>query len=260
MAKEANLEFSIDQSHIPTKMEISIGNGNLKPRFFSNGSISPKSLSIAQKNPFSGFEGENPYNHLRSFEQLCSTRSCSDLSPDKFRVRLFTFSLARKAKAWYFQQEKEVTMDWRLLRDKFCAKYFPLSRLMHLRNHIINFRQTKTESLSQAWTRFHDLIHTCPNHGLPDIVLIHHFQHGLSRDNVFRLLALTKRSLFHENPTEGLEILERILAMPVRGESQSEEIKDHSRSWIYRIITYLSFFFQTLMNYFSNQESHSKKK
>jgi hypothetical protein len=91
-------------------------------------------------------------------------------------------------------------------------------------------------------------------------VLIQHFQHNLSRDNVFRLLALTKGSLFHENPTEGLEILERILAMPVRRESQSEEIKDHSQSWIYQIIAHLSFFFQTLVNYLSNQESLSMKK
>jgi hypothetical protein len=63
-AREANLVFSIHQSHTPTKMEIPIGNGNLKPRFFSNGSISPKFLSITQKNPFSRLEGENPYNHL----------------------------------------------------------------------------------------------------------------------------------------------------------------------------------------------------
>jgi hypothetical protein len=79
MVGESNLDFSIDQSHTPTKMEIPIGNGNLKSRFFSNGSISPKFLSITQKNLFSGFEGENPYNHLRSFEQLCSTHSYSDL-------------------------------------------------------------------------------------------------------------------------------------------------------------------------------------
>jgi hypothetical protein len=79
-------------------MELLIGNGNLKPRFFSNRSISPKFLSITQKNSFLGFEGENPYNHLRSFKQLCSTRSYSDLSSDEFRVRLFPFSLAGKSK------------------------------------------------------------------------------------------------------------------------------------------------------------------
>jgi hypothetical protein len=39
MNKEANLEFSIDQSHTTTKMEIPIGNGNIKPRFLYNGSI-----------------------------------------------------------------------------------------------------------------------------------------------------------------------------------------------------------------------------
>jgi hypothetical protein len=49
MAREANLEFSIDQSHTPTKMEIPIGNGNLMPRFFSNGSISPNSFPSPRK-------------------------------------------------------------------------------------------------------------------------------------------------------------------------------------------------------------------
>jgi hypothetical protein len=62
-------------------------------------------------------------------------------------------------------------------------------------------------------------MHICLDHGLPDIVLIQHYLHDLSRDNVFRFLAFTKRSLFHENPTEGLEILEKILVMPVIGES-----------------------------------------
>jgi hypothetical protein len=139
MAQEANLEFSIDQSYTPPKMKIPIGNGNLNPRYFSDGSISPKFLSITQKNTFLGFEGENPYNHLRIFEQLCSTRSYSNLSPNEFRVRLFPFSLTGKAKVWYFQQEKEVSMDWRNFRDKFCAKYFPLSRPMNLRRQIIKF-------------------------------------------------------------------------------------------------------------------------
>jgi hypothetical protein len=49
MAQEANLEFSIDQSYTPPKMKIPIGNGNLNPRYFSNGSISSKFLSITQK-------------------------------------------------------------------------------------------------------------------------------------------------------------------------------------------------------------------
>jgi hypothetical protein len=161
---------------------------------------------------------------------LFSTRSYSNISLNEFRITLFPFSLEVKAKAWYFHQEKEVTMDWRNLRDKFCAKHFLLSRLMNHQRQIIKFRQVKTESLSKAWTRFHDLIHICPDHGLKDILLIQHFLHGLSRDNVFRFLELTKGLLFHENLTKGLEILERILAMPIRRESRCKEIKDHSQS------------------------------
>jgi hypothetical protein len=90
-----NVEFSIYQSDIPTKMEIPIGmeisnqGSSSIEVFLQNSFLSPR------KNPFQGFKGKNLYNHLRSFEQMCSTRSYSDLSP---------FSSAGKAKAWYFQQ------------------------------------------------------------------------------------------------------------------------------------------------------------
>jgi hypothetical protein len=63
------------------------------------------------------------------------------------------------------------------------------------------------------------------------MVLLQHFQHDLFRGNIFRLFALTNGSLFHETPIERLEILERILAMPIKKEFQSEGINDHSQSW-----------------------------
>jgi hypothetical protein len=69
-----------------------------------------------------------------------------------------------------------------------------------------------------------------------------------------------REHFFTKNLTEGLEILERILAMSVKRESQSEEIEDYSQSQIYWIITYLSFFFQILVNYLSSRGNHSKKK
>jgi hypothetical protein len=67
MAQQASLEFSIDQSHTPTKMEIPIGNGNRNPRYFSKGNISPKFLSIAQKISFPRIQRRKSIQSLEKF-------------------------------------------------------------------------------------------------------------------------------------------------------------------------------------------------
>jgi hypothetical protein len=56
-------------------MKVADGNLELtRPQKSShNKNIPPRLLLIAQKNPFLGFRSENPYHHLREFEQLCSS-------------------------------------------------------------------------------------------------------------------------------------------------------------------------------------------
>ncbi|GJV23798.1 zinc finger, CCHC-type containing protein [Tanacetum coccineum] len=52
------------------------------------------------------------------------------------------------------------------LTTRFLAQFFPPGRTSKLRNDILMFQQQQSESLSEAWTRFKDLIQKVPHHGI----------------------------------------------------------------------------------------------
>jgi hypothetical protein len=49
---------------------------------------------------FHGLDLENPYLHLREFEEVCNTYNDSNCSMNTIRLKLFPFSLKDKAKTW----------------------------------------------------------------------------------------------------------------------------------------------------------------
>ncbi|GJT67105.1 MAK10-like protein [Tanacetum coccineum] len=52
------------------------------------------------------------------------------------------------------------------LTTRFLAQFFPPGRTVKLRNDILMFQQHHGESLSEAWTRFKDLLQKVPHHGI----------------------------------------------------------------------------------------------
>ncbi|GKA45757.1 MAK10-like protein [Tanacetum coccineum] len=52
------------------------------------------------------------------------------------------------------------------LTTRFLAQFFPLGRTAKLHNNILMFQQHHGESLSEAWTRFKDLLQKVPHHGI----------------------------------------------------------------------------------------------
>ncbi|GJV67709.1 zinc finger, CCHC-type containing protein [Tanacetum coccineum] len=55
---------------------------------------------------------------------------------------------------------------WEDLTTRFLAQFFPPGRIAKLRNDILIFQQHHGESLSEAWTRFKDLLQKFPHHGI----------------------------------------------------------------------------------------------
>ncbi|GJR06716.1 zinc finger, CCHC-type containing protein [Tanacetum coccineum] len=55
---------------------------------------------------------------------------------------------------------------WEDLTTRFLAQFFPPGRTVKLRNDILMFQQHHGESLSEAWTRFKDLLQKVPHHGI----------------------------------------------------------------------------------------------
>ena len=63
---------------------------------------------------------------------------------------------------------------------KFCERFFPLSKVQHIRKQVINFTQGEKEEIDQAWDRFNGLIEQGPKLGFSGEVLLHTFYFSLT--------------------------------------------------------------------------------
>ncbi|GJW97274.1 MAK10-like protein [Tanacetum coccineum] len=90
----------------------------------------------------------------------------SDTIREKRSVRLFQFSLRDQASNWLERLPAGSISTWEDLTTRFLAQFFPPGRTAKLRNDILMFQQHHGESLSEAWTRFKDLLQKVPHHGI----------------------------------------------------------------------------------------------
>ncbi|RVW88288.1 hypothetical protein CK203_038723 [Vitis vinifera] len=81
---------------------------------------------------FHGMESENPYAHIKEFEDVCNTFQEGGASIDLMRLKLFPFTLKDKAKIW----------------------------LNSLRP-----RTKENEKFYECWERYMEAINACPHHG-----------------------------------------------------------------------------------------------
>ena len=70
------------------------------PILASSNELRPDLIAMVQKLSFSGLDSENPYHHLREFEQVCSCHVIAGMSHDTLKWKLFPFSLVERAKQW----------------------------------------------------------------------------------------------------------------------------------------------------------------
>ena len=68
------------------------------PILASSYELHPDLIAMVQKLSFFGLDSENPYHHLREFEQVCSCRAIAGMSHDTLKWNLFPFSLVERAK------------------------------------------------------------------------------------------------------------------------------------------------------------------
>jgi len=69
-------------------------------------------------------------------------------------------------------EEPNSFTTWEMLSKAFLSKYFPPGKIAKLRAEITPFIQRDGESLYEAWDRFKDLQRECPDHAVPDWLLI----------------------------------------------------------------------------------------
>ena len=102
------------------------------PILSSGYELCPDLIAMVRELSFSGLVSENPYHHLLEFELGCSCCAIAGMSHDTLRWKLFPFSLVEEARQWYTHTKGSVNGNWSELKDKFCLKLFPQSRIIAL--------------------------------------------------------------------------------------------------------------------------------
>src|SRR3954467_6538318 len=120
----------------------------------NNFELKPAMITMIQDMvQFYGLPHEDPNQHIANFLEYCDTFKMREVSDDAIRLRLFSFSLRDKAKAWVQAQSAGAFTTWEELSKAFIYKYFPPSRASQLKIEILGFQQMDVETLYEAWER-----------------------------------------------------------------------------------------------------------
>ncbi|RVW19516.1 hypothetical protein CK203_116256 [Vitis vinifera] len=140
---------------------------------------------------FHGMESENPYAHIKEFEDVCNTFQEGGTSIDLMRLKLFPFTLKDKAKIW----------------------------LNSLRP-----RTKENEKFYECWERYMEAINACPHHGFDTWLLVSYFYDGMSSSMKQLLETMCGGDFMSKNPEEAMDFLNYVAEVsrgwdePTKGE------------------------------------------
>ncbi|RVX13423.1 hypothetical protein CK203_021113 [Vitis vinifera] len=97
---------------------------------------------------FHGMESENPYSHIKEFEE---------------------------AKTWLNSLRLRSIRTWTNLQAEFLKKFFPTHRTNGLKRQISNFSAKENEKFYECWERYMEAINACPHHGFDTWLLVSYF-------------------------------------------------------------------------------------
>ncbi|RVW11771.1 hypothetical protein CK203_089755 [Vitis vinifera] len=123
---------------------------------------------------FHGMESENPYAHIKEFEEVCNTFQEGGASIDLMRLKLFPFTLKDKAKIW----------------------------LNSLRP-----RTKENEKFYECWERYMEAINACLHHGFDTWLLVSYFYDGMSSSMKQLLETMCGGDFMSKNPKEAMDFL-----------------------------------------------------
>ena len=126
---------------------------------------------------FSRTISEDPGDHLRVFEGLCSSLVIPGMTLEVVWWKLFPFSLTERAEQWYTRTIGSMSGDWEELQDDICYSFSLTERIDSLPTDILDFEQLE-ESIGAVWARFSRLLASIPDMSIPDEVPLEVFYSG----------------------------------------------------------------------------------
>ena len=129
---------------------------------------------------YHGMENENPYTHIRDFEEVCTTFKEGMMDMDFLKMKAFPLTLKDKAKIWLNSLRPRTIRNWAELQAEFLKKFFSAHKTNNLKRQIYTFAAQDGERFYQCWERFMETISACPHHGFDTWMLVNHFYGGMS--------------------------------------------------------------------------------
>ncbi|WJZ91317.1 hypothetical protein VitviT2T_010401 [Vitis vinifera] len=156
---------------------------------------------------FHGMESENPYAHIKEFEEVCNTFREGGASIDLMRIKLFPFTLKDKAKIWLNSLRPRSIRNWVDLQAEFLKKFFPTHRTNGLKRQISNFSTKENEKFHECWERYMEAINACPHHGFDTWLLVSYFYDGMSSTMKQIHETMCGGDFMSKNPEEAMDFL-----------------------------------------------------
>jgi hypothetical protein len=185
--------------------------------------VNPSVLELLHGKQFKGEEGEDPYQHLQFFEDVCGTFKLNAFSPDDMKLKLFPHTLAKETRNWLVSHPAGTFDTWSKLAETFLSDFYPEKKSYEARRRILNFRQRPRESLVNAYQRYKFLLNDFPHHKLPEWLVLNLFYGGLQYDSKEELDLASASSFITSKVPEAFEVLEGKLANHEAWGSNEEE-------------------------------------
>ncbi|RVW70614.1 hypothetical protein CK203_056522 [Vitis vinifera] len=147
---------------------------------------------------FHGIESENPYAHIKEFED-------------------------DKAKIWLNSLRPRSIRTWTDLQAEFLKKFFPTHRTNGLKRQISNFSAKENEKFYECWERYMEAINACPHHGFDTWLLVSYLNDGMSSSMKQLLETMCGGDFMSKNPEEAMDFLSYVAEVSRDGMNRREE-------------------------------------
>ena len=156
---------------------------------------------------FHGMENENPYTHIRDFEEVCTTFKEGAIDMEMLKLKSFPLTLKDKAKIWLNSLRLRTIRNWEELQAKFLKKFFSAHKTNNLKRQIYSFASHDSERFYKCWERYMETISACPHHGFDTWMLVNHFYDGMSPAMKKLLETMCGGDFISKNPDEAMDFL-----------------------------------------------------
>ncbi|CAN6725298.1 unnamed protein product [Malus baccata var. baccata] len=161
---------------------------------------------------FHGLSFDDPNMHIAEFLIGCKNILVRGFSAESIKLRLFPYTLKDQARRWLLTLPSGSISTWAQLSKKILNKYYPASKTLDMRTHILSFAQKPNEEFHEAWERFKELIRKCPHSGINSTDQMHIFFRRLNMSTKTLVNASCGGSYKDKNAQEACLLFEKMAA------------------------------------------------